>query len=284
MSLSKSDSILVWILRIFAVIAGAITVLIFIFVVIESFPVLSSTGVTPFFIGDSWHPKEGLFNLAPMLVASLLATAGAILLAAPLGILSGLFCRFYAPPTVALIYRRLFELLAGIPSVVYGFWGLTVMVPWIGEKFPPGSSLLAGVIILAVMVLPTMSLAADASFASVPPQYLSGAAALGFSRLRTIVSVVLPSVRSSLYSAMILQAGRAIGETMAILMVTGNIVQFPESIFSPVRTLTANMALEMAYASGDHRSALFVSGLVLILMIVILVTVAQKVEKSHFHA
>ncbi len=278
MSLSKSDFILIWILRVLAVVAAAITALIIIFVVMESFPILKAIGPLPFFTGNSWHPKEGFFNLVPMLVASVLASLGAIFLAAPLGIFSGLFSRFYAPPLVALVYRRLFELLGGVPSVVYGFWGLTVLVPWIGEKFPPGSSLLAGIIILAIMVLPTMSLAADSTFASVPPQYISGAAALGFSRLRTIVSVILPCVRPSLYSALILQAGRAIGETMAILMVTGNIVQWPESIFSPVRTLTANMALEMAYASDNHRSALFVSGLILILMIIFFVTVAQKIE------
>ncbi len=278
MSLSRSDFILVWILRVLAVVAAAITALIIIFVVMESFPILKSIGPFPFFSGNSWHPQERLYNLVPMLAASLLASFGAIIIAAPLGIFSGLFCRFYAPPAVALIYRRLFELLGGVPSVVYGFWGLTVLVPWIGEKFPPGSSLLAGIIILAIMVLPTMSLASDSTFATVPPQYLSGAAALGFSRLRTIVSVILPCVRPSLFSALILQAGRAIGETMAILMVTGNIVQLPESIFSPVRTLTANMALEMAYASDGHRSALFVSGFILILMIIFFVTVAQKIE------
>ncbi len=284
MSLSKSDLILVWILRVLAVVAAAITALIIIFVMMESFPILKAIGPVPFFTGNSWHPKENLFNLVPMLAASLLTSLGAILIAAPLGIFSGLFCLFYAPPSIALIYRRLFELLGGVPSVVYGFWGLTVLVPWIGEKFPPGSSLLAGIIILAIMVLPTMSLAAEATFASVPPQYLSGAAALGFSRLRTIVSVILPCVRPSLYSALILQGGRAIGETMAILMVTGNIVQLPESIFSPVRTLTANMALEMAYASDNHRSALFVSGLILILMIIFFVTAAQKIEMGRPHA
>ena len=216
--------------------------------------------------------------------ASLLASAGALLIAAPFGILSGLFCHYYAPSSIAKIYRRLFELLAGIPSVVYGFWGLTVMVPWLGERYPPGSSLMAGILILAVMILPTMSLAADATFKNVPPQYISGAKALGFSKLRTIVSVVLPSVKNSLISALILQAGRAIGETMAILMVSGNIVQMPESLFSPVRTLTANMALELAYATGNHRSALFVSGLVLIFTILFLVTLAQKIEKSHSNA
>ena len=264
--------------------AGAITVLIFVFILLESIPVLKESGFATFFTSASWHPKEGLYNLAPMLAASLLASLGALLIAAPLGILSGLFCHYYAPSSMAKVYRRLFELLAGIPSVVYGFWGLTVMVPWIGEKYPPGSSLIAGILILTVMILPTMSLAADATFENVPLQYISGAKALGFSKIRTIVSVILPSVKNSLMSALILQAGRAIGETMAILMVSGNIVQFPESIFSPVRVLTANMALEMAYATGNHRSALFVSGLVLILMILFLVTVAQKIEKTHSHA
>ncbi len=267
-----------------AVLAGAITVLVFIFVLRESFPALQHAGIFAFFTDSSWNPKENLFNLSPMLSATLFAALGALLIAAPLGIFTAIFCSFYAPPSISWTYRRAIELLSGIPSVVYGFWGLTVMVPWLSEKYPPGSSLLAGILILSIMILPTMALAAEASFASFPSQYLNGATALGFSRFRIITSIVLPSVRPSLLAGLILQAGRALGETMAILMVCGNIVQWPENLFSPVRTLTANMALEMAYASGNHRSALFVSGLFLILMVLICVSLAQHLESRHFRA
>jgi phosphate transport system permease protein len=190
-------------------------------------------------------------------------------------VLSAIFSRFYAPEHLRTAYRRLVELLAGIPSVVYGFWGLVVLVPLIGRLQPPGPSLLAGVIILAIMVLPTIALMADAAIENVPEPYLRAAAALGLSRWGTIRGVVLPAARSGLFTGVILETGRAIGETMAILMVCGNVVQTPDSLFDPIRTLTANIALEMAYAVGDHRAALFVTGLVLMAMIVALVIAAE---------
>ena len=166
------------------------------------------------------------------------------------------------------LYRRLIELLAGIPSVVYGFWGLVTLVPLIARVRPPGPSLLAGILILTIMILPTITLMAHAALAGVPKHYLQGAAALGLSRWATIRGVVFPAARSGLFTGVILETGRAIGETMAILMVCGNVVRTPHSLFDPIRTLTANIALEMGFALGDHRSALFVSGLLLTAMIV----------------
>jgi phosphate transport system permease protein len=205
------------------------------------------------------------------------------LLATPLGILSAVFCHYYAPPMVARPYRRLIELLAGIPSVVYGFWGLVVLVPLIGEIHPPGPSLFAGILILAIMIFPTIALMADASLANVPQHYLRGAAALGLPRWATIQGIVLPTAKSGLFTGVILETGRAIGETMAILMVCGNVVQTPSSIFDPIRTLTANIALEMAYALGDHRAALFVSGLVLMAMIVALAITAEWISRGRIY-
>ena len=185
---------------------------------------------------------------------------------------------------VAVDHRPcLIELLAGIPSVVYGFWGLVVLVPLIGRIQPPGTSLLAGIAILTIMILPTIALMADASLAKVPPEYLRGAAALGLSRWATIRSIVFPAAKSGLFTGVILETGRAIGETMAILMVCGNVVQTPKSLFDPIRTLTANIALEMAYATGDHRSALFVSGLVLMALIVALVVGAEVISKGRIY-
>lgn len=207
---------------------------------------------------------------------------GSVLIATPIGILSAIFLQFYAPAIVAGLYRRLIELLAGIPSVVYGFWGLVVLVPLIGKVHPPGPSLLAGIAILTVMILPTIALVADASLAKVPVSYIQGAAALGLSRWATIRKVVLPAAKSGL-TGLILETGRAIGETMAILMVCGNVVQTPKSLFDPIRTLTANIALEMAYATGNHRSALFVSGLVLMGLIALLVAVAEVVSQGKIY-
>jgi phosphate transport system permease protein len=257
--------------------------LISVFLVLESLPVLRSIGVVRFFTDSSWHPAEGLYNLTPMLWGTLFAMTGSVLIATPLGILSAIFCHFYAPPTVAGFYRRLIELLAGIPSVVYGFWGLVVLVPLIGSIEPPGPSLLAGILILTVMILPTIALMADSSLANVPEEYLRGAAALGLSRWTTIKGIVVPAAKSGLFTGVILETGRAIGETMAVLMVCGNVVQTPKSLFEPIRTLTANIALEMSYAAGDHRSALFMSGLILLAIIVALIAAAERISRERIY-
>lgn len=278
-----SDLILVWVLRVMATVTGVIVLLITFFLVSEALPVLRSVGVTRFFTDESWNPTGGLYNLTPMLTGTLLSMFGAVLVATPLGVLAAVFCHYYAPPMVAGLYRRLIELLAGIPSVVYGFWGLVVVVPLIGRLQPPGPSLLAGILILTIMILPTIALMADASLANVPAHYLRGAAALGLSRWTTIRRVVFPAAKSGLFTGVILETGRAIGETMAILMVVGNVVQTPNSIFDPIRTLTANIALEMAYATGDHRSALFVSGLLLLVLIVALTAVAEWLSQEQIY-
>ncbi|MGH7884891.1 MAG: phosphate ABC transporter permease subunit PstC [Thermodesulfobacteriota bacterium] len=279
----QSDKVLIWTLRIFAVLAGAIVLLIITFLFLESLPVFKSVGIARFFSDKSWNPTEGLYNLTPMLAGTLISMAGSVIIATPLGILSAVFCHYYAPPAVAAVYRRLIELLAGIPSVVYGFWGLVVLVPLIGKIEPPGPSLLAGIAILTIMILPTIALMADSSLANVPKQYLDAASALGLSRWTTVKNVVFPSAKSGLFTGVILETGRAIGETMAVLMVCGNIVRIPGSIFDPIRTLTANIALEMAYATGDHRSALFVSGLMLTAIIIVLIVAAEAASRGRIY-
>lgn len=277
---SRSEKILALFLRICAGVTGAIVIFIFAFLISESTSAVSKKSFLHFFADSAWYPSEGLYNLLPMLWGTLMASFGAVLLAAPLGILSAIYCRFYGSSRMVWFYRRMIELLAGVPSVVYGFWGLVVLVPLIGQIHSPGPSLIAGVLILTIMILPTMALAADASFGNVPSEFINGAAALGFSKWTTIFHVVAPSVGSSLLTALILQSGRAIGETMAILMVCGNVVNVPENFFAPIRTLTANIALEMAYAMGDHRTALFVSGLVLLLIVAALVFAAEFISRG----
>ena len=279
----STDRLLLWLLRGAAAIAGAIVVLIVSFLVLEALPVFRHVGVARFFTDPSWHPAEGFYNLMPMVWGTVFAMVGSVLIATPLGILSAVFCHYYAPTAIARPYRRLIELLAGIPSVVYGFWGLVVLVPLIGAIHPPGPSLLAGIIILTIMILPTIALMADASLANVPQHYVRGAAALGLPRWATIRGVVFPAAHSGLFTGVILETGRAIGETMAILMVCGNVVQTPHSLFDPMRTLTANIALEMAYALGDHRAALFVSGLVLMGMIASLVGAADWISRGRIY-
>lgn len=284
---TAADTGLQWVLRGAGGLAAAIVVLIVVFLVIEAWPALRTVGLARFFSDPSWHPaggsQQGRFNLTPMLLGTLLATAGAIAVAAPLGIACALFTRFYAPRRLGQAHRRVLELLAGIPSVVYGFWGLVVLVPWIGWLQPPGQSLLAAIVILSIMVLPTVALLSEAALRSVPPAHLQAAHAMGFSRLGVIFGAALPAARGGIATAVLLAVGRAIGETMAVLMVAGNVVQAPRSVFDPIRTMTANIALELGYAMAHHRSALFVSGLMLMLMIVVLVGLAEWTGRSRSH-
>ena len=277
---SLSDAVLTGSLRLVAAVAGGVVFVIALFLVRESVPAFRDIGVEHFWTDASWHPApratDGTFLLLPMLAGTVWAALGAVLVATPLGLLAAVFSRFYAPGALARPFRRAVELLAGIPSVVYGFWGLTVLVPFIRRLEPPGPSLLAGVLVLAIMILPTVALTADAAFAAVPRSHFQAAAALGLTRGRAIVSVAIPAARGGIWTGVLLQTGRALGETMAVLMVCGNIVRYPSSVFDPVRTLTANIALEMGYAAGDHRSALFFTGLVLLALVSVLVVLAER--------
>lgn len=267
-----------------AALVAAILGLVVAFLARESWPLLRDIGLTRFLSDEGWHPTEQSYGLTPMLTATLAASFGALLLAAPLGLASALFCRFYAPPALARAYRRMLGLLAGIPSVVFGFWGLTVLVPLIARWEPPGASLLAATLILALMVLPTVALTSEAALGTVPAHWLQGAAALGLSRRGMLLGVAIPAARRGILAGILLATARALGETMAVLMVAGNVVQSPSSLFDPVRTLTANIALEMAYATGDHRAALFVSGLLLTGLVLLLVLGTWRNSGGHGHA
>lgn len=284
----RSDAVLFWTLRACGIVTGAIVVLILGFLVVESMPAICSIGFSRLMTDPSWHPSsdatQGKFNVLPMIVATLLTTTGACLLAAPLGIGSAVFSHYYAPRRLGIAYGKIIELLAGIPSVVYGFWGLVVLVPLISRWQPPGTSLMAATIVLTIMILPTIALVAGASLDNLPRELFAASAALGLSRTRTVFSVALPAARAGLYTAMLLGAGRAIGETMAVLLVAGNVVQVPTGMFDPVRTITANIALEMAYATGDHRGALFICGLLLMGLVIVLVKAADSLGRSRAYA
>jgi phosphate transport system permease protein len=267
-------------LSVLAVSTGLIVILIAVFLVRESWPALSQLGAR-LFTDNGWFPSSGFttgrFNQVSMILSSLLATAGALVLAAPIGIACALFNTYYAPAAVAQVFRHLVEVLAGIPSVVYGFWGLSVVVPWLARWQPPGQSLLAAVLILALMILPTVILLSATALRAVPAQHVQACTALGLSRGATLRHVVLPVARGGLLAALLLALGRAVGETMAVVMVAGNVIQIPQSVFDPVRLLTANIALELGYAMADHRAALFVSGLLLMTVIAALLLAARRV-------
>ncbi|SFL36292.1 phosphate ABC transporter membrane protein 1, PhoT family [Nitrosomonas aestuarii] len=278
--LIPTDRLLIGILRICAINTALVVVLILAFLLLESWPVLMQLSLTRFVTDTSWHPLEGAYNLMPMLSGTLLASVGALLLAVPLGMASALFIVFYAPSHLATLYKRLIELLAGIPSVVFGFWGLTTLVPLINQWHPPGASLLAAILVLTLMVLPLITLTAYTALAAVPDELIHNAAALGLSRWGMISGVALPAASAGITAGIILAAARALGETMAVLMVAGNVVQYPETVFDPIRALAANIALEMAYAMGDHRAVLFVSGLLLLLLVMVLSSIAGFLEKQ----
>jgi phosphate transport system permease protein len=264
--------------------AGSLLFLVVVFLAHEAWPAFQQLGLTSFFTDAAWHPTENLYLLTPMLWGTLWATLGAIMLAAPIGILSALFIEYYAPPFLAAGYRRLIELLSGIPSVVFGLWGLVVFVPIIARWQPPGPSLLAGVLILFLMIIPTITLIVQASLAQIPVSVIHNATALGLSRWSMIRRVILPTAKAGIFTGIFLGIARALGETMAILMVCGNVVQTPSHLFDPIRTLTANIALEMAYALGNHRSTLFVSGLLLMAMVVVFVMMAEGLRHREIYA
>ncbi|NJK41321.1 MAG: phosphate ABC transporter permease subunit PstC [Acaryochloridaceae cyanobacterium SU_2_1] len=275
MSLTRNEQWLVRILQGLALISGMILILIVGFLLREAWPALRVLPPSRFWQDPGWHPLEQAFNLLPMVIGTLLVTCGAVCLAIPLGVLAAVFCQYYAPPWLAQGYRRLIELLAGIPSVVFGLWGLVVLVPLIARLHPPGPSLLAGIFVVALMILPTIALVTEASLANLPREYWRGAAALGLGTWATVQGICLPAIRSGLGTGVMLAAARALGETMAVLMVCGNVVQMPDSLFASVRTLTVNIALEMAYALDLHRSALFVTGLVLMAVVMGLVLLTE---------
>ena len=278
-SLSRrhADRRLAPLLAVLAAGAALILLLVLVFLLREAWPVLNGDSWQRFFGDDGWYPLEGRFGLLAMVWATLAATFGAILLAAPLGLACAVFVCFYTSPGLAKLYRMMLALLAGIPSVVYGLWGLTVLVPLIARWQPPGASLFCAILILALMILPTVALTSASALAAVPRPLLHGAAALGLTRKGIILGVAVPAARAGIFGGILLATARALGETMAVLMVAGNVVQNPSGLFEPVRVLTANIALEMAYATGTHRAGLFASGLMLTLLVLVLASLAARI-------
>lgn len=266
----RVDSALAPLLGLLAAAAALIVLLILGFLVSEAMPVLNESGWWRFFTDDGWYPIENRFGITPMLWASLAAALGALLVATPFGMAAAIFACYFAPAPFSGLFRIMLGILAGVPSVVFGLWGLTVLVPWLATWQAPGTSLLAAILILALMILPTIALTSLSALKAVPLNQLQGCAALGMTRQGTIMGVLIPSARRGILGGILLACARALGETMAVLMVAGNVVQNPSGLFEPVRVLTANIALEMAYASGQHRAGLFASGLLLTLLVLLL--------------
>ncbi|MBW8381194.1 MAG: phosphate ABC transporter permease subunit PstC [Youngiibacter sp.] len=259
----------------------SVLALITVFIIIQGLPIISKVGLINFIFGMKWAPSQGAFGIFPMIVGSVSVTLGAAILGVPIAICCSIFLAEFAPAKMRNIFRPAIQLLAGIPSVVYGFWGVLFIVPTIRKYLGgPGLSILAGSIILAIMILPTIISISEVSLLSLPRQYKEGGLALGLTHWQTIHSLLLPAAKSGIVSSIILGIGRAIGETMAVIMVLGNAVAIPESILDPVRTLTTNIGIEMGYASGDHQHALFATGIVLFVIIMTLNATAQYITRK----
>lgn len=254
--------------------------LIFSFLILESWQFIYRDG-SSFFLDNSWYPSEGQFNMQAMIISTIMVSLGSLVLAAPLGLFTALFISFYSSLKISWFFQRLVELYAGIPSVIFGFWGLMNIVPLINKINPPGQSLLAGIFILTLMIFPIITINLVSHFELASKKHLLISDSLGLSKSTYIWKILIPSSKRQLMSANILALGRAMGETMAVLMVCGNIVKIPTSLFDPIRTLTANMALEMSYAVDQHRSALFLSGFVLLCLIITLIALSTQLRSHH---
>jgi phosphate transport system permease protein len=269
---------------IFASIAFTTIVVLFLiafFIMKEGVPLILKVGLLRFVFGKVWQPSVGIFEIWPMIIGTLLVTSGAMIVGVPLGLACAIVLAEFASTRVAMIIKPALELLAGIPSVVYGFIGMVVLSPLIRTHLGgPGFSVLAGSLVLGIMILPTVISISIDSLKAVPKDFRDGSLALGATKWQTIFLVTLPAARTGIIASIILGMGRAIGETMAVIMITGNSIRVPHSILEPVRTLTSNIAIEMGYASGDHQKALFATGVVLFVIIMILNIIANIALKE----
>jgi phosphate transport system permease protein len=281
-----TDNVIKYVLFAFAAISVLIVFLIGLFTLREGLPAFQAFGLDRLLLGQVWRPGEDQFGILSMVAGSILVTFGAIALGVPLSIACAVFLAEIAPDRVRSIVRPAVELLAGIPSVVYGLFGMVVIVPLVRQIPVPGNSgfgLLSASIVLAVMILPTITNIAEDAIRAVPREYREGAFALGSTHWQTIVHVIIPAARSGIIAAIILGVGRALGETMAMIMVIGNSVVFPSPLtdnpltlfLRQTRTLTGNIAVEIGYATGLHESALFATGVILFVLIMLVNSIAR---------
>ena len=234
-------------------------------------PAMSEIGFGNFLLGDEWRPLNGEFGIFPMIIGSLYVTAGAIIVGVPIGLLCAMFMARFCPKRLYSVLKPAIDLMAGIPSIVYGFFGILVIVPAVHNLFgTSGKGLLTASLLLGMMILPTIIGVCETQIRSVPEQYYEGSLALGATKERSVFRAVLPAAKMGIMAGIILGIGRAIGETMAVVMVCGNQAIMPRGITEGVRTLTANIVLEMGYASGLHREALIATAVVLFVFILII--------------
>ena len=251
--------------------------LICVFLFANGLPAMREIGFLNFLTGTSWRPGNDIYGILPMIVGSIYITAGAIVIGVPIGLLTAIFMAFYCPKRIYGILKPCTELLAGIPSIVYGFFGMVVIAPTVldiakffGADISSGATILSAAILLGIMILPTIIGVSEAALRAVPNAYYEGAVAMGATHERAVFSVMLPAAKSGVLAGIVLGIGRAIGETMAVIMVAGNQPRLTASLLDGIRTMTANIVIEMGYASGLHREALIATGVVLFVFILII--------------
>lgn len=284
---AKSKSVLETVMRLIFLCCGLVAVLavvaISVYMVIAGGPAIAEVGVGKFLLGVIWQPtaQDPQFGILPMILSSIVGTFGAILLGVPIGLLTAVFMSQVAPRGLVKIVRPAVELLAGIPSVVYGLIGMMIIVPTVGKIFnlASGATMLSAIIVLAIMILPTIISVSETSLDSVREELKEASLALGATPIQTIFKVIIPAARSGIVTGVILGIGRAIGETMAIIMVCGNVANMP-NLFKSVRFLTTGIASEMSYAGGLHREVLFSIGLVLFIFIMVINIVINRMFKK----
>lgn len=245
--------------------------LICLFLFANGIPAMHKIGLTNFMFGTKWRPGNDLYGIFPMIAGSLYVTAGAILTGVPVGLMTAIFLSKFCPKWLHKMLKPAIDLLAGIPSVVYGFFGLMVIVPFVRNVFGGnGSSILTASLLLGMMILPTIISVSETTLNAVPQSYYEGSRALGATHERSVFLTMLPAAKSGIMAGIILGIGRAIGETMAVIMVAGNQARLPDSVLKGVRTLTANIVIEMGYATDLHREALIATGVVLFVFILLI--------------
>jgi len=275
MSLNKSqikELIMQIIFFIAALVSVLAVILICVFLFANGIPAMKEIGFLKFLLGTTWKPSNDIYGILPMILGSIYVTGGAIIVGVPIGLLTAIFMSCFCPKgPVYTILKQATQLLAGIPSVVYGFFGLVVLVPFIRNHFPgTGTNMLTASLLLGLMILPSIIGVAESAIRAVPEQYYEGSLALGATHERSVFSVVFPAAKSGVIAGIVLGIGRAVGETMAVIMVAGNQARIPTSIFKGVRTLTTNIVMEMGYATDLHREALIATGVVLFVFILII--------------
>lgn len=268
---NAKENIMKFVFLLAATVSIVAVILICVFLFASGIPAIGKIGFTEFLTGTIWRPQNDLYGILPMIIGSIYVTAGALIIGVPIGIFTAIFMAHFCPPWLYKIMKPATNLMAGIPSVVYGFFGLVILVPFVRDTFGGrGLSVLTASILLGLMILPTIISMSESAIRAVPKSYYEGGLALGASHERSVFSTVVPAAKSGIFAGVVLGLGRAIGETMAVMMVAGNQTIIPEHITDGVRTLTTNIVMEMGYAADLHREALIATAVVLFVFILII--------------